>query len=49
VNTVFVTGKTYGEEYMLNQIILISTPHIKENNAPILQGSSITQSWVRTK
>jgi len=47
VNTIFVTGKTYDEG--LNQNIIIPTPHIKENNAPILEGSSITQSWVRTK
>jgi len=49
VKTIFVTGKSYDEECMLNQNILIPTPHIKENNAPILEGSSFTQSWVHIK
>jgi len=49
VNTIFVTSKTYNEQCMLSQNIIISTPHIKENNAPILEGSSITQNWARIK
>jgi len=49
MNIIFVTGKTYDEECMLSQNILIPTPHIKENNAPILEGSSITQNSVRIK